>query len=539
MSAAALPLILFTGLGAGGLRNPWVWTVFAVISWTAALAEPPRTRLAGAWAWACVLAWTAASALLSPEPWLSAAAFAYAATTCLWLDLGATRGDEESRRLGLGLLWALAVVAAAAASAVEIESYYSVGLYFPYYNYTAALVAAAGAAAAAGRGPSAAYGPAAAAVYLLLVRSRGGLAGLALGAGLALWRSGRRWPIALAAALAAVFLAFPSTSRDAILKKGKPGSHQRPAIWRSALTVAAESPWFGEGPGRFARGSLRHQTPASASAARSPARYPLRADRAHSELFGAAAEVGFVGAGLLLAALLSLLSSRRLAAASPPQEGLLAAAAALAAQAATDSIFALPALGWLFAWCLGAACAGESRAELPPRPPMRLALAGGLALVSVAWWPGWAVGTWRGTAAEAALRIAPSDEGLWQDLARQRLLRGDARGALAALSQAAELAPFSAPIRVMAGEILRQVGAWSQLRGVAVEALTLEPACGQAFLQKAEAELRLGEPDEARRTLEALRTSGALSLERLQDHRDRLILGYDARRLADLNAELQ
>ncbi|TBR23872.1 hypothetical protein EPO15_05155, partial [bacterium] len=156
------PFLLFAGLAAGGLRNPWAWTLFAVLSWGAALADPPRARLPGAGLWTAALAWAAASALLSPEPLLSGAAFAYAATTALWLDAGAARADDEARRHGLALLWTLAAVAASAAAAVDVESYRAVGLYFPYYNYTAALVAAAGAAAAAAPGPAAAAGPSAA-----------------------------------------------------------------------------------------------------------------------------------------------------------------------------------------------------------------------------------------------------------------------------------------------------------------------------------------------------------------------------------------
>lgn len=530
------PLLMFAGLGAGGLRNPWVWTLFAVLSWAAALRTPRRAPLPGGRLWAAALAWGALSAVLSPEPLLSAAAFAYAATVWLWLDLGATAADDEARAVGLALLAGTAAVAAAAALAVDVPGYRGVGLFFPYYNYTAALAAAAGAGAAALPGWPGAFGPALAGAFLLWTGSRGGLAALAVGAGLAAWRSGRRAPVFLAALAVGGFLAIPSPARDRVLKSARPSSHQRPAIWRAALAVAAESPWLGEGPGRFSRGSLRHQTPAPA--AMGPARFPLRADRPHSELLNLAAEGGFVSLALVLAALAALWRARRAAEASLSREGLLAAAAALATQASADSVFALPALGWLFAWTLGASCAPAGSG--PPRPAAayRPALAGGLALAAVAWWPGWAVGSRRSADPAAALALAPSDDGLWQDLARARLKAGDAGGALAALARAAELAPYSAPARVMAGEVLRTRGAWGPARAMAEEALSLEPACGQAYLLKAEAELRLGLPDDARRTLAALSASRARPLPELGEHRDRLIVGYDPARDEALRSEL-
>lgn len=532
---ASSVFLLFAALACGGLRPPWAWSCFAVLSWAAALAGPPRSPLPGARLWAAALAWAGLSAALSPEPLVSAAGFAYAATAWLWLDVGATRSDDESRRAGLALLWAAGALAATASLGIEVPGYRAAGLFYPYYNYTAALVAAAGAAAAAAGVPGA-VGATAAGGYLLWAGSRGGLLALAIGAAFALWRSGRRAPVLAAAALAAAFLLIPSQPRDALLKTDRPGSHQRPAIWRAALQVAQESPLFGEGPGRFARGSLRHQTATPASMG--PSRYRLRADRPHSEALGAAAETGFVGAALVLAALAALWRRRPAGGEDVPRDGLLAAALALGVQASFDSIFALPALGWLFAWALGAACAPESPPAPEASPAGRLALGGGLALAALAWWPGWAVSSWRAADPEAALLIAPSDDGLWQEAARARLRGGDPRGALEALGRAADLAPYSAPVRVMAGEILRAGGAWSQLRAVAEEALALEPACGQAALQKAEAELRLGLPADARRTLETLAESGARPLSELSQAQDRLIIGYEAARLEVLRAEL-
>ena len=121
------PFVLFAALGAGGLRQPWLWTPFAVLSWGMAAAVLPRARLPGGALWGALLAWTAASALLSPEPLLSLSAFAYAATTFLWLSLGATRAGAEERRWGAALLMAAGPLAAADIDADGHLSFSSAG----------------------------------------------------------------------------------------------------------------------------------------------------------------------------------------------------------------------------------------------------------------------------------------------------------------------------------------------------------------------------------------------------------------------------
>ncbi|MDE2292413.1 MAG: hypothetical protein KGL53_10050, partial [Elusimicrobia bacterium] len=152
------PFVLFAALSAQGLRPPWLWTLFAVLSWGLALAARPGRRLPGAALWAAALAWALLSAALSAEPWLALAAFAYAAAGVLWLWLGAARADAEERLWGERLLWGGGLISAAAALLVRVPSFQNVGLFYPYYNYTAALTAAAGAAALAawafGRGPA-------------------------------------------------------------------------------------------------------------------------------------------------------------------------------------------------------------------------------------------------------------------------------------------------------------------------------------------------------------------------------------------------
>lgn len=531
------PFVLFAGLAVGGLRSPWTWTVFAVFTWGALLSVPPRRPLPAAPLWGAALGWAFLSAARSPEPLLSLPAAAYAATTFAWLLFGASRSTEEERRWGARLLWAAAAVLAAYAAGAVIPSYPAVGLLYPYYNYTAALVAAAGAASAAvwavSRAPLGLLGLAGAASYLFWCGSRGALAGLASAAAFALWRGGRRRLLTAAALAAAAALLTPSAARDSLLKLGRPGSHARPQIWRAAIAVALDHPLFGEGPGRFERGFLRHQVPAPEALARG--RYALVTGRAHSQPLDAAAETGFLGLALLLAALWGVWRGRP---SSPDasREPLLAAAVALGVQALGDSIFALPALGWLFAWLLGAGCAPESQEAPRLSEPARRRLAmAGLLMASCAWLPGWFVEHSLERDPRAAVAVAPYDSGLWNAVARRDYKRGDLPRAFKALRIVSALRPFDARPRVLSAEILARSGSWAAARAMAAEAALLEPDCGQARLIMAEAALRGGDRAGALEQLEALRASRSRPLD---GNPGTLLIGHDPALLARLQAEL-
>ena len=531
------PFVLFAALAAGGLRSPWTWTLFAVFTWAAVASRPPLRRLPAAPLWGAVLGWAFLSAARSPEPLVSLPAAAYAATTFAWLLLGATRSGEDERRWGARLLWISATVLAAYAAAALIPSYRAVGLLYPYYNYTAALVAAAGAAAFAarpyGRAPLGLLGFAAAASYLLWCGSRGGLIGLGAAAAFSLWRSGRRALVAAAALAVAAALLTPSAARDSLLKLERPGSHARPQIWRAALEVALDHPLFGEGPGRFERGFLRHQVPTPQALGRG--RYALVTGRAHSQPLDAAAETGFIGLALLLAALWGVW---RLRPSSPEasREPLLAAAAALGTQAMGDSIFALPALGWLFAWLLGAACTSSAHEAPRISEPARKGLAmAGLLLASCAWMPGWFVGQSLERDPLAAVSIAPYDSGLWEAAAKRDYKRDDLPRALKALRIVSVLRPYDARPKVLSAEILSRAGSWTAARALAAEAALLEPDCGQARLIAAEAALREGDRAGAVEQLEALRGSRSRPLD---GHPGTMLIGHDPALLSRLEAEL-
>ncbi|MBI5597410.1 MAG: O-antigen ligase family protein [Elusimicrobia bacterium] len=532
------PFVLFAGLGVGGLRSQWPWTAFAVVSWAVVLAAPPRRRLPGAWLWGAALGWTFLSAALSPEPLVSLPAAAYAATAFAWLQLGATRSGDDERRWAARLLWLSASVFAACAAGVTVPGYSAVGLLYPYYNYTAALVAAAGAAAAAAwavsRAPLGLAGCAASAAYLAWCGSRGGMAALAAAAAFALWRNGRRGLVLAGALAASAALLAPSAARDSFLKRGSPGSHGRPQIWRAAAAVAADSPFLGEGPGRFERGFLRHQVPAPE--ALGIGRYALVAGRAHSEPLGAAAETGFVGAALLFAALWALWRRLPAPVGDASRECLLAAAAALGVQALGDSIFALPALGWLFAWTLGAGCVPDAQERPLLAEPVRRALVMvGLAFSALAWLPGWYVGYSLGRDPRAAIAVAPYDSAVWDAVTRQDYKKQDLRRAYKALTVVSALRPFDARPKVMAAELLLGWGARDAARGLAGAAAALEPDCGQARLVLAQAALADGDKDEARRQLAALKASRS---QPLKGEYWKLLVGHDAALLSRLESLL-
>ena len=551
---AALP---FLGLGAGGLRSPWLWSAASLLLWALALRAPLRPeRIPAAWLWPAWLAWACLSALLSPEPLIGLSGLSRLAAPVVFFALCASSWTEAQRGP-----WALSLCAAgpffgAAALLIERPGHPWTGLLFPYHNYTAALVAASAAAAtaalAAGRFPA----PGRAALALLLgadlallwvSNSRGALAALAAAAAFSLWRRGRsRALLALFLSLAAGAAFLPPGRLAALLKLDNPGAQMRPALWKVSLQVAADHPILGAGPGRFDRGYLRHNFPVPPE--QRPTRYGLRSAHAHSEALQIAAETGWAGFALFLLAWLAAL--RR---ALPRREegwerdAALAALLCLSAHSLVDNILALPALGLLYASALAASLprAGQEA----PHPGgshsvlQRAACALGLALAAWAWWPSWAVGTYGAMAlaradeegprsAARALAVAPEDSGLWDLLARTQLRKSppDPEGALRSLTRASALNPTDASSFLMRAELLRTVGRWEEVLALAFKAGELEPESPQARLQKAEALSRLGRGPQARAELDALEALRAKGPVPASSPREALILHFDAER---------
>ncbi|MEK7745344.1 MAG: O-antigen ligase family protein, partial [Elusimicrobiota bacterium] len=359
---AALP---FLGLGAGGLRDPWLRSAASILLWSFALRAPLRPqRVPAAWFWTAWLAWACLSALLSPEPLIGLSGLSRSAAPVLFFALCASSWTEAQRGP-----WTLSLCAAgpffgAAALLIERSGHPWTGLLFPYHNYTAALVAASAAASAAALAAGSLPRPGKAAFALLLgsdlaflwtSNSRGALAALTAAAAFSLWRRGRSMALlALLLFLAAGAAFLPADRLSALLKLDNPGAQMRPALWKVSLQVAADRPLLGEGPGRFDRGYLRHNFPVPPE--QRPTRYGLRSAHAHSEALQVAAETGWAGFALFL---LAWLSALRKALPRREEEGwerdaALAALLCLSAQSLVDNILALPALGLLYASALAA-----------------------------------------------------------------------------------------------------------------------------------------------------------------------------------------
>ncbi|MFC1679925.1 O-antigen ligase family protein, partial [Elusimicrobiota bacterium] len=428
------------------------------------------------------------------------------------------------------LLAAAGVVLAAAAVLFPVPHHPGAGLLFPYYNYTVAVEAALFAACLGawgagycrerpGRRVLLGLLMAVALGVVLWEGSRGGLLAVSAASLVWLWRRGHRRLLAGAAlALLALAALDPGGIASRVLKRGHPAALTRPRIWMSAAAIVREHPVLGRGPAQFERGFTRHNLPAPEDAW--PARYGLRSTHAHSEPLHIAAETGLPGLALFLIALLLTMGQalRERPKRDWTVEAAHAAFIALLAQSSIDNILALPAVGWLFFSALGIS-ARDQEPETPPGPKLPLPAAAciaGLVLAALAWWPGWAVSTWRARAfeergpeavrwMERALRLAPDSDVIWADMARIQLRRRppEPLAALAALSEAEERHPTEALYPLMSAEILRSGGRWKAVRMLAARAVDLEPRCLQGRLLLSESLLRTGSRAQAREAFAA------------------------------------
>jgi O-antigen ligase len=549
--SSLLGTLVFAGLLLGGLRSPWSYSLVAVSLWALAYNRPPAWKSVPARGlWLTWLAWLALSVAFSPEPWISLAAFAKTLTAFLVFTLACSAPRERTPQLVT-----TAVLAGAAALVLPQADPMLIGILQPYYNYTMALMAAAGAAAIAYaltrdcRREKIVLGLAAlfALAVILAGQSRGGLAAL-LGGGAAALMLERRWKTlgALVIAAAAGIVLLSQIHPDT-LKLNHPGAYTRPLLWRAAVQVAQDQPLLGEGPGRFEAGFLRHNVAVPPGIRLT--RYPLRSAHAHSEFLQSAAESGWPALVFFLLALgatfLHAVRNRE-----PGTRAALAACTALLLQALWDNIWALPALHWTFFLLLGTAA---GRDEQSPEPRLRPALALGLALALGAWFPNWRIGQARaaaftqqdGTAwMHKALALAPEDADLWADLARVELNAGRPRQALAALSEAEQRNPTDATLPLMAAEIVRNRAAglerlqqtgerrsWALVRSLAERVLDLEPRCPQAQLLAAEAAYYQGRRKDAVFHLEAAAEDAPPATATYTGH-TRIILHYDEERVA-------
>jgi O-antigen ligase/Flp pilus assembly protein TadD len=186
---------------------------------------------------------------------------------------------------------------------------------------------------------------------IFLSGSRGGVLALAVGMAVLLWA--RKPALAFAGAalgFAGLFLIpNPWVTRLSSLSQVDVYAYSRLSIWKSALKMMLDHPWFGVGLGQFEYFSPRYAFPVESHWAK----YGRVAENAHNEYLQVGAETGVMGLAVWLAALALLgawflkTTRGRKAVEKRDLVPIVAALAALCAHAAVDFVFHVPPLALL------------------------------------------------------------------------------------------------------------------------------------------------------------------------------------------------
>jgi len=206
---------------------------------------------------------------------------------------------------------------------------------------------------------------------LVVSESRGAILGLAAGAAvlvaLTIRRGGaypRPWLI-LISALCLLVIVMTAVGIQRIRNVDPYASH-RLRIWQASLSMIADHPWLGSGPGQFASTAEHYQFDDGAG----PLRYDRVFTRPHSDWLRLPSEFGLPGAAALLLALVLAIreAGRRLRAGEAGTAGPAAAAAlaALLVHGAVENLSERPAVYILAAVLLGALL--SKRSEVDERP---------------------------------------------------------------------------------------------------------------------------------------------------------------------------
>jgi O-antigen ligase len=474
-------------------------------------------------AWLPWLGWAFLAGVCSAQPYASLAVIARWSAALAFMSLAAEWGAGERdawfvAALAAGAILSLAALWTGVGRGFRAEM---TGLIPPYYNYTTFAVSAAVAAAAAWAlhpGTSRGFSRAAAiavaglgAACLILAHGRGAQLGVVVAA--LVWAT-RRWGAkAGIAGLVVLTLAagvfesnlLPESWRADIVHHGTRYQGARPEIWRGAEAIADDHPWFGAGPGSFGAIFRLHPAEARGEVA---ARWGMDTDYAHSEPLQAAAETGWAGLALWLAAMgvsFSFLRSR--SDGNPVREAAVAASVAMGVHLAVDNMLQIPALAILFFSTL--AVAGPSSGSGRRWP--RAAAFAGMVLALVGWIP-------RALADSDPARAAvlySRDSHPREDLAYRAMATGKNAEADALWAQAEERAPFDAVYPWRRAQIAAAEGRWDAAEKAAARAAVLEPFFLNDRVLRAEALFRLGRETEAKAELAAilaaLRDRGARS----------------------------
>jgi tetratricopeptide (TPR) repeat protein len=253
---------------------------------------------------------------------------------------------------------------------------------------------------------------------------------------------------------------------------------QRYDLWRVALDQFEAAPVIGAGEGSYRFGYYRDRD------------NDRNLSSPHSLVMGILAELGIVGATLLLAFLLatSVAIARTLASAGENRRWIGAAAAVgavLIAQSAVDWLWLIPGLTGLAMFALGLAVALGAESEAPPndaaprRPWLRLAAGGACCAV-----------------AAAVALFYLSDYEIRK--ARAAGDRGSPTQQLDAAQRAERLNPWALEPRFLQAGALEQLGRRSEARTALTGALELEPESFVVPGLLGDLELRAGHERRAR-----------------------------------------
>ena len=256
---------------------------------------------------------------------------------------------------------------------------------------------------------------------IVLSGSRGALIGLLAGGALlavSAWPGLRTAGRVGALASLVVVLVAGAAAVGLRLQQPDPYRYQRLKIWRAAATPLLSSPWFGTGPGQFAREAPNLQFPDG----HGTLRYDRGFRKTHSDWLRVGAEFGWPGLAAFCWIVVSVVASvaRRWRSGAPPDVGALAGLLALFVHAAFDNLTSAPALYLLGAVFLGLVIGTDAPARRSVSPFWRVmvvVVAGYLFVIGdVAPWKEWSErdssdsparhDTWNPSDAEAAMRRA-------------------------------------------------------------------------------------------------------------------------------------